>query len=86
MKKFFLFFFISIFMFTAQSNQRDLITQEMKNFGIKQKSIDLYWKTKEFTVPDKEYEKTLNKAVEADPRNYFAWEFITDVRIIRIKQ
>ena len=72
MKKFFLFFFISIFMFTAQSNQRDLITQEMKNFGIKQKSIDLYWKTKEFTVPDKEYEKTLNKAIEADPRNYFA--------------
>ena len=72
MKKFFLFFLMRVFMITAQGNTLELVTQEMKNFGIKQKSIDLYLKTKEFTVPDKEYEKTLSKAIEADSRNYFA--------------
>lgn len=73
MKKIFLFLFIGIFIFATPDEQKGLITQEMKSFGIKQKSIDLYWDSINLlNSGNKEYVKVLEKSIEADPKNYFA--------------
>ena len=74
MKKILLVFMLvfSMNVFTAPQSEDGLIVQKLKQFGVNQKSIDLYKEAKMLPFSSSKFEETALKAIKADPKNYYA--------------
>ena len=74
MKKILLVFMLvfSMNVFTAPQTEDGMLVQKMKQFGINQKSIDLYKEAKMLSFSSSKFEETILKAIKADPKNYYA--------------
>ena len=74
MKKILLVFMLvfSMNVFTASQTEDAIIVQKLKQFGVNQKSIDLYKEAKMLPFSSSKFEETILKAIKADPKNYYA--------------
>ena len=75
MKKILLVFMLvfSMNIFAALQTEDGMLVQKMKQFGINQKSIDLYKEAKMLSFSSSKFEETILKAIKADPKNYYCF-------------